>query len=478
MHRVLQQTMAPGFAVAIVEKDKIIYSEGFGYSDYENKIPVDANTLFAIGSTSKAFTSALLGQLRDDNKLSFNDSPIKYIPELKFYNDELNNNVIIEDLMCHRTGLSRHDLSWYLFPTFDKDSLIRRVQYLEPFSGIRQKWHYNNFMFLVQGVITERITGKSWEANITDLILKPLSMDRSNTSITELEQSDNAALGYKLRPDSTIHRMDYYHIAAMSPAGSINSSVNEMGNWLITWINKGKFKGEQIIPEAYINEAITSHMTIGGLPSKQLPELHFTDYGYGWFVSSYKGHYKVDHGGNIDGFSAKVTFFPTDSLGIVVLTNQDRSALPSLVTNILADRLLQEQPTDWLANYNKTLAEALKKMEKETDTIAEDEPTDTPPSHPAEAFAGKYGHPGYGDISVTAKNDSLFANFRLKKFYLKNQHYNVFETCEVTETGIDTTDNNPLRLNFRINDDGELSSIFIRIERALDHPLEFKRLTE
>src|SRR5690606_35074694 len=112
---ILETWKGAGFAVAVVEKDKIIYSKGFGYRDYENKIPVTPNTLFAIGSSSKAFTSGLLGILRGDKKLSFDDSPIRHIPELRFYNNEMNNGITIKDLMTHRTGLPRHDLSWYYF---------------------------------------------------------------------------------------------------------------------------------------------------------------------------------------------------------------------------------------------------------------------------------------------------------------------------------------------------------------------------
>ena len=124
-----------------------------------------------------------IGQLRNEDKISFDDSPIKYLPELRFYNDEMNDQIIIKDLMSHRTGLPRHDYSWYLFPTFDKDSLIARIQYQKPFAGVREQYYYNNFMFVVQGVIAERITGKTWEDNIRERFLKPLNMKRTNLTI-------------------------------------------------------------------------------------------------------------------------------------------------------------------------------------------------------------------------------------------------------------------------------------------------------
>jgi CubicO group peptidase (beta-lactamase class C family) len=475
LNEILEATKAAGFAVAIVEGDKIIYAKGFGYRDYENKIPADANTLFAIGSSSKAFTSSILGQLRNEDKLSFDDSPIKYVPELKFYNDDMDNNIIIKDLMCHRTGLPRHDFSWYLFPTNDKDSLLQRVAHHEPFTGIRQQWYYNNFMFLAQGVIAERITGKSWEDNIKERFFKPLGMSRSNVSIAELEKSSNAALGYELENDSIINKMDYYHIAGMSPAGSINSSVNEMSNWLITWINKGKFNDQEILPSSYIEEAIGSQMVVSGAgPDDDFPDMHLTNYGYAWFISSYRGHYRVEHGGNIDGFSANVAFFPSDSIGVVVLANQNGSAVPSLVRNTIADRMLEVNKTNWAQRYIDRQEKAKKENQEVKAESTSGKIENTKPSHILQEYAGKYSHPGYGDFDITVERDSLFANFKLKKLYLKHFHYDIFEPFEVTETGVDTSDSGGLRFNFNANDMGEVSYVKMKVEAALD-PLEFKR---
>lgn len=475
LNAILEATKAPSFAVAIVEGKKIIYAQGFGYRDYDNKIPADANTLYAIGSSSKAFTSSILGQLRQEDKISFDDSPLKYVPELKFINDKMNNNIIIKDLMSHRTGLPRHDYSWYLFPTNNKDSLLLRVAHQEPFIGVRQQWYYNNFMFLAQGVIAERITGKSWEENIKDRFFEPLGMIRSNASIEELEKSSNAAIGYELKKDSIISRMDYYHIAGMSPAGSINSSVNDMSKWLITWINKGKYNDQEILPEAYVSEAISSQMVVNGaLPDEEFPDMYLSNYGYAWFLSSYRGHYRVQHGGNIDGFSANVAFFPSDSIGVVVLTNQNGSAVPSLIRNTIADRLLKTKKTDWSKKFIERKLKAKKEEKAAKSETISSKTENTKPSHILQNYTGNYSNPGYGEFNITNQNDSLFANFKLKTFYLRHVHYDVFEPFEVTKTGIDTTNSGPLRLNFNTNDGGEISLVKMKVEGALDHPIEFK----
>lgn len=473
---VMEATHAPGFAVAVVKGKELIYAQGFGYRDVENKIPVDPQTLFAIGSSTKAFTSGILGQLRHEDKLSFDDSPIKYVPELRFYNDDLNNHVIIEDLMSHRTGIPRHDYSWYLFPTFSKDSLIARIQYQEPFTGIRETWYYNNFMFLVQGVIAERITGKSWEDNIRERFFEPLGMTRSNVSIDELEKSTNAALGYETDSEGEASKMDYYRIAGMRPAGSINSSVSEMSNWLATWINTGKFQEKEILPESYVQEAMSSHMVVSpATPNEELPSLHLANYGYGWFISSYKGHYRVEHGGNIDGFSANVAFYPSDSIGIVVLANQNGSAAPALVRNTLADRLLDVEDTDWAKRHTDQLEKAKEQEGESEENKTSNKVANTRPSHILQAYTGKYEHPGYGTFTISVEEDSLFAHFKLRTYYLRHEHFDVFEPFEVEKGEIDTTDTGSLRFNFVSNNSGDISHVKAKIEPALDHPIEFKR---
>lgn len=476
--RVLETFHAPGFAVAVVEKDKIVYSGGFGYRDFENRIPADENTLFAIGSCTKAFTTSLIGMLENEEELSLDDSPLEYIPHFRFSTDEMNNEISIKDLMSHSTGLPRHDFSWYFFPGKTKDSLLKRVIFQEPFTGVREQWYYNNFMFLAQGVIIENITGKSWEDNIRERIFKPLGMTRSNLSIVELEESENAAFGYQLKDSTSIKKMDYYRIAKMSPAGSINSSVKEMSNWVITWINGGKFNGEQIIPANFTTSAMSSHMVVAAaLPAKDRPDLHLQNYGYGWFITSYKGHYRVEHGGNIDGFSASTCFFPSDSIGIVVLANQNGSVVPGVVRNIISDRMLNLREDNWIAIQKKQIDDA-RKAQKETQESPESaRKKGTKPSHDLKEYTGTYENKGYGSFEVIISNDSLYALLPLHKYWLKHHHYDVFKPLEVNKTGIDTTEQSQLNFNYSTGITGEISGTSIKLEPTLD-PLFFKRTPE
>jgi len=475
LNKVLEAWNAAGFAVAVVEKDKIIYSKGFGYRDYENKVPVTPNTLFAIGSSSKAFTSGLLGILREEGKLSFDDSPIKHIPDLRFYNNEMNNLITIKDIMTHRTGLPRHDLSWYFFTTQSRDSLMQRIQYQEPFAKVREQWYYNNFMFLTQGVITERITGKTWEENLQEKFFDPLGMNTSNAVINGLKNGKEASFGYEVKNDSIIKKMDYYDIAAMGPAGSINSSVNEMSNWVISWINGGKFKGEQILPESYVKEAMSPQMIMANsIPDKEFPDMHISTYGYGWMVSSYKGHYRVEHGGNINGFSANVAFFPTDSIGIVVLANQNGSLVPGIVRNIISDRLLKVDKTDWNKIQKEKADEAKKQAAAGQEKSASIQKKGTKTSHLLAEFTGDYSHPGYGTVDIQFERDSLFAQTPYQKVWLKHFHYNIFSLVGMENGKVDTTTVSPMQFNFRINNMGEIASLSFKAEPTVD-AIEFKR---
>jgi len=472
LEKVLKKLEEPGFSVAIVENDQILYSKGFGYRDYENKIKVDSNTLFAIGSATKSFTSSLLGVLREDEKLDFEDSPIDYINELRFYNSQMNDVISIRDMMSHRTGLPRHDASWYFFPTFSKDSLVSRVKHHKPFTSVRNQWWYNNFMFMLQGVVAERITNKTWSENIKEMIFDPLGMTRSNTSIAELENSENAAFGYS----QDFKKMDYYKIAGMGPAGSINSSVNEMSKWLITWINKGEYKGKKILPPNYTEEAISSQsVVVANLPDEDNPGLHLTNYGYGWFLSSYKGHYRVEHGGNIDGFSTSAAFYPSDKVGIIVLSNQNASNTPSIVRNIISDRMLDVKKTDWLKYHFDKLKEAeliQKELDKNEDS---DKIKGTNPSRSMNEYEGEYTNLGYGTFDISMKNDSLFMKIPNKTFWLSHHHYDTFLPYELKNGKVNLEDESVIFITFSADQLGEIKKLSTGLEPAIEEPIYFDR---
>jgi len=468
--RVLSVWKGPGFAVVVVEKNKVVYANGFGFRNYEEKLPVTPNTLFAIGSCTKAFTASLIGELAAKGDLDI-DKPVRnYLPDLKFFNDDMNDRITLRDMMCHRTGLPRHDFAWYLFSTTTRDSLVKRLQYLEPSARVRDKWQYNNFMFMLQGVVVEKITHQTWETNIKNNIFLPLGMNHSNTSIADMEKDPDAALGYEIKDSANtrrIHKLDYFHIDAMGPAGSINSSVMDMSNWLITWIHGGKFNHKEIIPAGFAKEAMSSQMIAGsGFPEADTKDLQFSNYGFGWSLASYRGHYRVEHGGNIDGFSASSSFFPSDSIGIVVLTNQNASSIPSIVRNILADKILGLKYYDWNSymwnNYAK-----MKQEEKEAESSkVKSDKARTIPSHPLKNYTGLFNNKGYGSMDIFIDHDSLFLQTGKSISWLKQDQYDWFKMYERDKQGhVDTSQG--FSIEFRTDQTGEINEINAAFEPSV-----------
>jgi len=470
---VLKDQHIAGFAVAVVKGNDVIYSKGFGYRDIENKKPVTTNTLFAIGSSSKAFTASLLGLLRKDGKLTFEDKAVDLLPQLRFYNNEMNNQIILKDLMAHRTGLSRYDLSWYLFNTKNRDSIMARVRYMQPSAAVREKWFYNNFMYLAQGMIVERFSGKTWEENIKEKFFIPLEMTRSNTDIITFQKDSDAALPYTVSEGNTIKKIDYYNINGMGPAGSINSSVNDMANWLKVWINDGSFKGKEILPKDYITEAVSSQMVMSAdLPNKY-SDIFLANYGLGWMIGSYRGHYAVEHGGNINGFSANVVFFPSDKLGIVVLTNQNTSKVPTIVCNAIADRMLNLKPVDWNGEAKVATAEKALQAKKETKKLPV---PNTKPSHPLNDYVGSFTNPGYGTIKIAFRDNGLYTKLGEEKYMLKHFHYDIFDPRAIDKNGKMDTEQSTMMFNFATDVDGKIQTIGIFMN-GYEKPVLFDRDT-
>ncbi len=469
--RILKEWKVAGASVAVVEKNKLLFVKGYGFKDFEKKVPVTENTLFAIGSCTKAFTSSLMGMLEKEGKLDIDKPVHNYLPELEFYNEWLTNHITTRDMMTHRTGLPRHDYSWY-GSSASRDSLLHRIRYLEPSAQLRERWQYNNFMFLAQGVLAEKLYGKKWEDIVREKIFQPLEMTRSNFSVADLQKAPDFTFGYKESKDSVI-RMDYMNIDPIGPAGSINSSAAEMGNWLITWINGGKYKDKQVIPASYVSQAITGQMTTGGgLPSKESPDIHGGSYGFAWMTYSYRGHYLVEHGGNIDGFSASTAFYPSDSIGIVVLVNQNASPVTTLIRNVISDKMFNLKTK----NYSGILKEVIAKskavnIEKRNADSLLRKPG-TKPSHALNDYTGRYYNPGYGTIEITNLKDTLRVEFNNSKgkIYLEHYHYDFFKIRSNDDEG-----ENSSKINFLTNLKGEIGSFETSLEPTVKDIL-FTRL--
>jgi CubicO group peptidase (beta-lactamase class C family) len=465
--KVLKDWHAPGISIAVVEKGKLVYAGGFGYRDIDKKLPVTENTQFAIGSCTKAFTASILGMLQSDGRVDL-DKPVRtYLPELKFQNEYTNDHVTLRDMMCHRTGLPRHDMSWYA-SWATRNEFLERIQYLEPTAELRAKWQYNNFMFMAQGVVIEKMTGKTWEDNMKERILKPLGMDNTNLSTSDLEKSADHSLAY-VSTDSSIKVIAYRNIDAMGPAGSVNSSAKDMAKWLITWINNGRYNGKEIFPSSYRNEAITIQMaTGGGLPGAENADIHISGYGLGWGISSYRGHYRVEHGGGIDGFISSTGFFPSDSIGIFVVSNQGGPV--SVIRNFIADRMLKLSSRNW----NKYLLDAFKKSAETAKAAGKNDSLgrvfNTKPSHALVDYTGTYKNPGYGSIEIMTTGNELSSKFNSIDIKFEHYHYDQFKAIPQDPS----LEGASFPVTFHTDEKGAISKLTIPFETGVKD-IEFVR---
>jgi CubicO group peptidase (beta-lactamase class C family) len=234
----------PGLAISIVKDDKVIFAQGFGYRDIEQKLPMTADSLLAIGSTTKAFTTFILGKLVDEGKLDW-DKPVRtYIPWFQLYDPMVGERITPRDLVTHNSGLPRHDLVWYGNYTASRKEFVSRLAYLQPSAGFREIYQYNNLMYLTAGYLIEVLTGKKWEEVVRDMIFEPLGMSRTNISVVDSQKDKDFAQPY-LEREGKIEKVPFRNLTNMGPVGSINSSVNEMSKWIMVHLNNGKYRGRQ-----------------------------------------------------------------------------------------------------------------------------------------------------------------------------------------------------------------------------------------
>ncbi|RPD38745.1 serine hydrolase [Chitinophaga barathri] len=448
--RVMKDWHVAGLAVAVVEKDKVIYLKGFGYRDYENKLPVTPNTVFSIASCTKAMTAGLIGILAEENKIDINRPVRNYFPALEFYNEQLSSYVTIKDMLAHRTGLPRHDWLTHSKQDIPIDSIVYRIRFLEPSAGFREKFQYCNLMYTALGGFVQKVTGKSWEQSMKEKILDPLGMRNTTCLISDLKNAVEYSKGYTVRNDTIIPgKMSN---SGANPAGSINSSVNDMAQWLIALIHEGKYRDKQVIPARFIREATSPQVSNPSRPRPGLPaypDIYFGDYGYGWNLCSYRGHYLATHGGDLPLFSSTTALYPTDSIGIVVLVNKFDATISEIIRDYIADKLLTLPFKDW----NKELLALYQRNNSGNKPAPAPEITVVPLSHPLTDYTGIYIHPAYGKVQVTLSNDTLRAAHNDEPILFRHYNYDIFRA------GVPGG-----RLRFQMNKEGRIISMAAALE--------------
>ena len=431
-----QYGLAGGILVA-VKDGKCILKHCFGDADIKTKRPNDEKTLFQVASCSKAFTTMIAGQLCDEGKMTW-DTPVKELmPDFAMVDKYAEARVTLRDMGCHRTGLSRHD-AMRKFVRDDRADLVSRIAYFPPVYSFRERYSYQNQMYVALGHLCERLTGKTWEELLTERIGKPLGMEmyfRGHCDINQL----NAAMPYSQR-NGKLFPVSEVVGQASNPCGGLYVSADSLEKWLYALCGKGEYNGTRIISEQGFAELIKPNVVVPGRPL-HTAELQ-REYALAWTTAVYKGHPVVYHSGSTSGFNSMVGFFPEQNAAYALSVNTEPTPAYSILSYVLRDILLDDVQSDYsllLERHNRTV--------KQGPDYQEDEMGDLPLSAAEAAqFCGRYENPGYGMLEFSYENGRL----RLR-YGLTDQEFNRVSANKFV--GYDAVGGNTFRAVFEENGD-------------------------
>jgi len=417
----------PGASVAIVRNDSVIYAKGYGVREIGKPTPVDERTMFAIGSSSKAFTSAAVAMLVDSGKVNLDATATTYLPGFQMYDSYATREITVRDMLSHRSGLARGELIWYGSDN-SRDEILRRVRFLPPTWSFRSTFGYQNIMYLAAGQVVAKVTNAPWDDFIKQRIFQPLGMTSSNTSVTALKGNDNVAAPHA-EVNDTVRAIPYRQIDNIAPAGSINSNAVDMAQWVRLQAGDGKFGGKQLISKRMLDEMHSPQTVIRLDPNWNAmnPSAHMMSYGLGWFLSDYEGKYLVQHGGNIDGMTALVAMLPEEKFGIVILSNMNGSQFPTTIMLRAIDMQLKRPAKDWSTQIHARMDSLMARARAAQARGGPQRVPNTKPSLALSEYAGTYADSAYGTVNITESNGTL--NFVFGPTWrgpLEHWHYDTF----------------------------------------------------
>ena len=441
----------PAVSIAIVRNDSIVYAKGYGVREVGKPTPVDERTVFAIGSSSKAFTAAAVAMLVDSGKVRLDAPAGAYLPGFQLHDNYASREITVRDLLSHRSGLARGELIWYGSEN-SRDEILRRVQFLPPSWSFRSQFGYQNIMYLAAGQVVAKVTNQSWDDFIKTRLFQPLGMTSSSTSITALRGIDNVATPHA-EVNDTVRAIPYRNIDNIAPAGSINSNALDMAQWVRLQLGSGKYAGKQLVSKRMVDEMHAPQIVIRGM-GQMNPSAHLMAYGLGWFLSDYEGKYLVQHGGNIDGMTALVAMLPEEKYGVAILANMTGTNLPTALMLRLFDAHLRRPAKDWSgqmrqrADSMRTVALAAQQRQ------GPQRVPNTKPSLALSAYAGTYADSAYGTLQVTESNGALSLAYGPNwRGPLEHYHFDTFRMR------LDTPVLPPVPVNFRIDANGKVDEV-------------------
>ena len=422
----------PGLAIAVVKDDKLVWMRGFGHRNLDEPEAVDPNTLFAIGSNTKAFTVAALGTLVESGKLRWDDQVAALLPGFQMYDPYVTREVTLRDLLSHRSGTCGEDGVWY-GTDFGTQDVISRLRYQKPAYSFRSQFCYSNSLYMAAGEVVTAETGIAWGNYVRSHFFQPLHMDSSNTSVHAFMRGADVAAPHA-EVEGKVLPIAWFDGSSIEPAGAINSSVHDMSQWMRMLLADGVYEGRQILKPETIREMETPQMLIGGKEGEAQflaslnPDSRFYAYGLGFFLQDYAGTEVVWHSGHIDGMSAGLGMVPSQHLGVVVLSNMDQSWLPMALVWRVIDAYTARPQKDWSTAILNTVV-AVDAADK---AAADDQEKAYRPGaspHPLADYAGTYSNDLYGDVVVSLDRGNLTLHMS-KRFQGELRHWD-YDTFQV-----------------------------------------------
>jgi CubicO group peptidase (beta-lactamase class C family) len=449
----MRQWKVPGMAVGIVQRDRVVYLKGFGVRDIKTGQPVTPDTLFDIGSCTKAFTAASVAILVDEGKMRWDARVSDYVPSFHLYDPLADEYVTMRDLLTHRTGLQGTDLLWYGSP-FSLEEIIRRVRYIKPDEGFRAVFQYQNVMYATAGYAVGEASGGTWQNFVKKRIFEPLGMTGADFSSVDAQEANDHATPHIERPDGTVETMPWRNLDDIAPAGSINAGVSDMTKWVAMQLNDGVAGGKRLISEKSMQEMHTPQIVVpeGGEFQLFFPKSQQLSYGMGWFIQDYRGHQILLHPGDIDGFASLVVLIPEVQAGFAILSNLDHNPVREGLGYHLIDQFLQLPQEDWIAHFAK-IGEQFEAAEKNaTEAWEKKEIANTHPSRELAAYAGTYRNQAYGEAQVSLAGDHLEFQYHSFASALTHFQYDTF-VMDLGQLG------GKKRIRFEVDADGNVAEL-------------------
>ncbi len=464
VEKAMTEMQVPGAAVVVVKDDRIIYLKGFGFREQGKDEMVTPDTVFAVASCSKAFTTTLVAMLVEQGKLKWDDKVHDHLEYFRLSDELADREVTFRDLLCHRTGMPRHDGLWAGDLTGNSETVIRRWVKAKPSTSFRSTWEYANVPFTTAGVVAGNILKTDWQTATKARIFDPLGMTASTCTAREALAAANHATPHYQKLDKTITAVNWDKLDSARGAGSVNSTARDLGNWLRFQLAGGKLGEKRLLSEKLLKETHTSQMLFKpeGPFTMYFPAKagRFHSYGLGWFVHDYRGFDCVSHGGTLTGFRAQCMLIPEKKLGVFVLCNLRPSVFCEAVAKSALDQILGLPAEDWVKDGKAAMARLDSQAAARLQKRETNRKPDTKPSLPLKDYVGGFDESAYGRADVSLDGKKLLLKWGKFTYRLDHYHFDSFTAVPV-EPKDDTVafDRVTFDVQFQLGADGHVGSL-------------------